>query len=81
MKKCFFVGPASARSNKTGVVGNNWVGWLVGWLFGYLVGWLGGWLVTQFSQKLALRIFLIFCVKLGAIKVEKSPSRIFEKNS
>ena len=43
MKKCFFVGPASARSNKTGVVGNNWVGWLVGWLFGYLVGWVVGW--------------------------------------
>ena len=42
MKKCFFVGPASARSNKTVVVGNNWVGWLVIWLFGWLVGWLVG---------------------------------------
>ena len=31
-------GPASARSNEIGVVGNNWlVGWLVGWLIGWLV--------------------------------------------
>ena len=35
-KKEFF-GPASARSYKIGVVGNNWlVGWLVGWQRSFL---------------------------------------------
>ena len=33
----FFIGPASDRSYKVGVVGNNW---------------LAGWLVTQLSEKL-----------------------------
>ena len=29
------IGPASARSYKIGVLGNNWlVGWLIGWLVG-----------------------------------------------
>ena len=60
-----FFGPASARSYKIGDVGNNW---------------LVGWLVTVFSEK-ALRIFLIFCMKLEAIKVEKRQSRIFEKKT
>ena len=54
-----------------GFFGNNWlVGWLVGWSVGNAV----------FSET-ALRIFLIFCMKLGAIKIEKSQSRISEKNS
>ena len=52
-----FVGPASARSYKIGVVGNNW---LVGWLVGNAV----------FSET-ALRIFLIFCMKLGDYKGRK----------
>ena len=60
-----FFGPASARSYKIGDVSNNW---------------LVGWLVTVFSEK-ALRIFLIFCMKLEAIKVEKRQSRIFEKKT
>ena len=47
-------GPASARSYKIGFVGNNW---LVGWLVGNAV----------FSET-ALRIFLIFFVKLGDYK-------------
>ena len=50
-------GPASARSYKVGFVGNNW---LVGWLVGN----------TVFSEK-ALRIFLIFCMKLGDYKGRK----------
>ena len=49
--------PASARSYKIGVVGNNW---LVGWLVGNAV----------FSET-ALRIFLIFCMKLGDYKGRK----------
>ena len=49
-----FFGPASARSYKIGVVGNNW---LVGWLVGNAV----------FSET-ALRVFLIFCMKLGEYK-------------
>ena len=40
LKSDLLFGPASARSYKIGVIGNNW-----------LVGWLVGWLVTQFSQK------------------------------
>ena len=48
-----FFGPASARSYKIGVVGNNW-----------LVG------NSVFSET-ALKIFLIFCMKLGDYKVEK----------
>ena len=47
----YFFGPASARSYKIGVVGNNW---LAGWLVGNAV----------FSET-AVRIFLIFCMKLG----------------
>ena len=50
------VGPASARYYKIGVVGN----WLVGWLVGN----------TVFSET-ALRIFLIFCLKLWAYKGRK----------
>ena len=49
--------PASARSHKIGVVGNNW---LVSWLIGN----------TVFSET-ALRIFLIFCMKLGDYKGRK----------
>ena len=44
-----------------GVVGNNWLfGWLVGWLVGNAV----------FLEK-ALRVFLIFCMKLGDYKGRK----------
>ena len=50
-------GPASAKSYKIGVVGNNW---LVGWLVGNAV----------FSET-ARRIFLIFCMKLGDYKGRK----------
>ena len=50
-------GSASARSYKIGVVGN---GWLVGWLVGNAV----------FSET-TLRIFLIFCMKLGDYKGRK----------
>ena len=52
-----FFGPASARSYKIGVVGN---GWLVGWLVGNAV----------FSET-TLRIFPIFCMKLGDYKGRK----------
>ena len=52
-----FIGPASARSYKIGVIGNNW---LVGWLVGNAV----------FSE-MALRIFLIFCMKLRDYKGRK----------
>ena len=51
------LGPASARSYKIGVVSNNW---LVGWLVGN----------TAFSET-ALRIFLIFRMKLGDYKGKK----------
>ena len=52
---------ASARTFKTGVVGNDWlVGCLVGWLVGNAV----------FSET-ALRIFLIFCMTLGDYKGRK----------
>ena len=50
-------GPASARSYKIGVVGNNW---LVGWLVGNAV----------FSGT-APRMFLTFCMKLGDYKGRK----------
>ena len=50
-------GPASPRSYKISVVGNNW---LVGWFVGNAV----------FSET-ALRIFLIFCMKLGDYKGRK----------
>ena len=55
--KTVFIGPASARSYKIGVIGNNW---LVGWLVGNAV----------FSE-MALRIFLIFCMKLRDYKGRK----------
>ena len=48
-----FIGLASARSYKIGVVGNNW-----------LVG------NAVFSET-TLRIFLIFCIKLGDYKGRK----------
>ena len=55
----FWIG--EARSYKISVVGNNWlVGWLVDWLVGNAV----------FSET-ALRIFLIFCMKLGDYKGRK----------
>ena len=53
----FFVGPASARSYKIGVVGNNW---LVGWLVGNAV----------FSET-AQRIFLIFLHEVRDYKGRK----------
>ena len=52
VKESFF-GPASARSYKIGVVGDNW-----------LVGY------ENFSE-MALKIFLIFCIKLGDFKGRK----------
>ena len=58
------IGPASASSSKTGV-GNNW---LVGWLVGNAV----------FSET-ALRIFLIFCMKLRDYKVRKVTAPDFWK--
>ena len=50
-------GPAWSRSSKIGVVGYNW---LVGWLVGN----------TVFPET-ALKIFLIFCMKLGDYKGRK----------
>ena len=47
----------SARSYKIGVVGNFW-----------LVGWLAG---NAVFPETALRIFLIFCMKLGDHKGRK----------
>ena len=61
----FFIGTASARSYKIGVVGNNW---LVGWLVGNAV----------FSET-ALSIFLIFCMKLGNYKGRKVTEQDFWK--
>ena len=53
--------PTSARLQKISVVGSNWlVGWFVGWFVGNAV----------FSET-ALRIFLIFCMKLGDYKGRK----------
>ena len=57
--------PPSARSYKIGVVGNNW---LVGWLVGNAV----------FSETV-LRIFLIFCMTLGAYKGRKATKPDFLK--
>ena len=57
----FLVGRASARSNKIGVVGNNW-----------LVG------NAVFSET-ALRIFLIFCMKLGDYKGRKVTAGFLKK--
>ena len=54
-------GPASARSYKIGVVGNNW-----------LVG------NTVFSET-ALRIFLIFCMKLRDCKGRKMTDGFLKK--
>ena len=54
-------GPASARSYKIGVVGNNW-----------LVG------NAVFSET-ALRIFLIFCIKLGDYKGRKVTAGFLKK--
>ena len=60
-----FFGPASARSYKIGVVGSNWlVGWLVDWLIGWLVG-------NAVFLETALKIFLIFCMKLRDYKGRK----------
>ena len=59
-----FIGPASARSYKIGVFGNDW---------------LVGWLLTQFSQKQLKEFFCFFTWSQGTIKVEKSQSRSFEK--
>ena len=58
--KCYrmFFEPASARSYKIGVVGNNW---LVCWLVGNAI----------FSET-ALRIFLIFYIKLEDYKARKA---------
>ena len=55
-------GPTSVRSYKIGVFDNNW---LVGWLVGSLVG------NAAFSET-PLRIFLIFCIKLGDYKGRKA---------
>ena len=62
-----FFGPASARSCKIGVVGNNW---LVDWLVGNAV-----------FSKAGLRIFLIFYTKLGDYKGRKVTEPDFWKNS
>ena len=51
--RIIFIGPASLRPYKIGVVGNNW-----------LVG------NAVFSET-ALRIFMIFCMKLGDYKGRK----------
>ena len=61
-----FIGLASARSYKIGVVGK--------------IGWLFGWLVTQFSQKQLKGFFCFLAWSKRTIKVEKWQSRIFEKN-
>ena len=57
------VGPALARSYKIGVVDNNW-----------LVGWLVG---NALFSEMALRIFLIFCEKLGDYKGKKVTVNLF----
>ena len=57
------VGPASARSYKIGVVGNN-----------RLVG------NAVFSET-ALRIFRVFCIKLGDYKGRKVTAGFLKKNS
>ena len=66
-------GPASARSNEIGVVGNNcWVGWLVGWLIGWLV-------CNAVFSETAQRIFLMFCMKLEDYKGRKVTEPDFRK--
>ena len=60
------VGPALARSYKIGVVDNNW-----------LVGWLVG---NALFSEMALRIFLIFYMKLGDYKGRKVTEPNFWKN-
>ena len=62
-----FFGPASARSYRIGVVGNNR---LVGWLVGNAV----------FSET-AQRIFLIFCMKLGDYEGRKVAEPDFWKKN
>ena len=57
---CFF-GPASVRSYKIGVVGNNW-----------LVG-------NAIFSEIAVRVFLIFWVKLGDYKGRKVTARYLKK--
>ena len=46
------------------------VGWLVSWLVGY-----------QFFSKTALRIFLIFCMKVPYYKGKKRTRRFFREKS
>ena len=60
-----FFEPVSARPYKIGVFGHNW---LVGWLVGNVA----------FSEN-ALRIFLIFCIKLGDSKGRKVTAPDFQK--
>ena len=60
-----FFGLASARSYKISVIGNNW---LVAWFVGN----------TVFSET-ALRIFLIFCLKLGDYKGRKLTEPYYRK--
>ena len=60
IKQLTVIVPVSARSYKIGV-GKNW-------LFGWLVGWLVG---SALFSETALRIFLIFCIKLGVYKGRK----------
>ena len=67
-RKCkffYFFEPVSARPYKIGVFGHNW---LVGWLVGNVA----------FSEN-ALRIFLIFCIKLGDSKGRKVTAPDFQK--
>ena len=60
-----FFGPASARSCEIGVIGDNW-----------LVAWL---VVNTVFSEAALRIFLIFCLKLGDYKGRKVTEPDFPK--
>ena len=67
-RKCkffYFFEPVSARPYKIGVFGHNW---LVGWLVGNVA----------FSEN-GLRIFLIFCIKLGDSKGRKVTAPDFQK--
>ena len=63
-------GLALARHYKIGVVGN----WLIGWLVACLVG------NAVFSET-AIKIFLIFCIKLGDYKGRKVTPPDFSKKS
>ena len=58
-----FIGPASARSYKIGVVGKKW-----------FVG-------NAIFSETALRIFLIFCMKLGDYKGRKVTEPDFRKKN